>query len=129
MSKYLNPVTGRISSKFGTRIHPVTGKKSYHNGVDIAVPIGTKVIAPADGVVIDRWDHAKGGKCLAIDCGGIRFGFAHLSKRLVLAGDKVKAGQEIAETGNTGASTGPHLHFTVKVEELWVDPCKFFTFQ
>lgn len=129
MSQLLNPLKGKITSKFGSRRHPITGKQSFHNGVDIAVPVGTAIQAPADGVVTERWDHDRGGRCLAIECSGIRFGFAHLCKRFVLTGDKVKAGETIAESGNTGASTGPHLHFTVKVNGAWVDPLKYFTFK
>ena len=130
MDNSINPCTGRISSGFGTRIHPVTKRESFHNGVDIAVPIGTKISAPADGIITEYWDHAKGGKCIAMHTGGgIRFGFAHLSKRLVTLNTKVTAGQHIAESGNTGASTGPHLHFTMKIKELWVDPRKHFTFK
>ena len=59
---------------------------------------------------------------------GMRFGFAHLSKRLVKAGDPVHEGQEVAEVGSTGASTGPHLHFTVSINNEFIDPAKYFTF-
>jgi len=129
MSNLINPLTGRISSKFGTRIHPVSGVKSFHNGVDISVAIGTKVAAPDDGIISEYWDHKTGGKSLAMISGnGFRYGFAHLSRRLVTKGTKVKAGQIIAESGNTGLGTGAHLHFTVKINNEWVDPLKYFSF-
>lgn len=130
MDEYINPCAGRISSKFGTRTHPVTKKKSFHNGVDISVPVGTKIAAPADGIITEYWEHTKGGKCLAMETeDGVRFGFAHLNKRLVVKDTKVTAGEHIAESGNTGASTGPHLHFTVKENDTWIDPLKYFTFK
>lgn len=120
---YTAPCTGRISSKFGNRIHPITRIKTFHNGIDIAVPSGTPVIAPADGKITESWNHDRGGICLAmVTADGVRFGFAHLSKRLVVVGTKVKAGEVIALSGNTGASTGPHLHFTIKINGSWVDP-------
>lgn len=128
--RYTNPVAGRITSYFGTRIHPVTHKKSFHNGVDIAAPVGTFVKSPDFGTVTELWDHDAGGRCLAMENrSGVRFGFAHLSDRLVKVGDKVNAGQVIALTGNTGRSTGPHLHFTVKVNGEWDDPMLYFSFR
>lgn len=120
--KFLKPVTGRISSRFGNRKHPITGKLSFHNGIDIAAPIGTPVIAPDSGKIIEYWDHVKGGKCIALFNGSVRFGFAHLNKRLVTLNQLVNKGDVIAEVGNTGASTGAHLHFTVKVNGVWVNP-------
>lgn len=127
---YTNPVTGRVTSRFGSRIHPVTRQKSFHNGVDLSAQVGTYVKAPDFGTITEVWDHQAGGKCLAMENrAGIRFGFAHLSDRLVKVGDKVNAGQVIALTGNTGRSTGPHLHFTVKVGGEWQDPMLYFNFR
>lgn len=123
------PVTGRISSRFGTRIHPITSVHSFHNGVDIAVPVGTTVVAPEYGLITEVWDHPKGGICMAMmSTSGRRYGFAHLSKRLVMKDTPVAEGDPIAETGSTGLSTGPHLHFTVKVGSHWKDPLNYFTF-
>jgi murein DD-endopeptidase MepM/ murein hydrolase activator NlpD len=123
------PLRGRISSKFGSRVHPITGKASFHNGVDVAVPIGTDIVAPEAGKVTECWDHPKGGVCMAMMSDtGTRYGFAHLSKRLVNVGDLVKEGQHVAESGNTGGSTGPHLHFTVKKGGTWMDPTRYFNF-
>lgn len=128
--QYIEPIKGRITSKFGNRDHPISGKASFHNGVDIAAPVGTPVLAPADGHISEAWEHDRGGICLAmVDKSGVRFGFAHLQKRFVSVGDQVKAGQDIALSGNTGKSTGPHLHFTVKAHGWWVDPLKYFKFR
>ena len=113
-----------MTSKYGYRLHPVTKQKhSFHNGIDIAAPVGSPVIAPASGNIIQLWDHSRGGKCMAMmTADGLRLGFAHLNKCLVKEGEFVIAGQLIAESGNTGASTGPHLHFTVKKGADWINP-------
>ncbi|MDY0200967.1 MAG: M23 family metallopeptidase [Tenuifilaceae bacterium] len=125
----ITPLKGRISSKFGQRKHPISGKVSFHNGIDIAAKIGTPIVSPANGTVQRIWDHHSGGKSLSIITpGGLRFGFAHLIKRLVRQGDAVEAGQIIAQVGTTGASTGPHLHFTVSKQGQFIDPLKYFTF-
>lgn len=130
MENFINPCKGRISSKFGNRVHPVSKKTSFHNGVDIAVIVGTPVLAPADGIITEVWNHEKGGKSLAmVSKSGVRFGFAHLSYQLGTKGQKVKSGELIARTGNTGASTGPHLHFTVKINGAWQDPMLHFSFK
>lgn len=123
---YLRPVAGKITSKFGNRIHPISGKLTFHNGVDISCPVGSDIIAPDSGTITEYWDHPRGGKCLAmVNAQGVRFGFAHLGHRLVKKDQLVNKGDHIAESGNTGASTGPHLHFTVKVNDQWQDPLKF----
>lgn len=126
----ITPLKGRITGKFGPRIHPISGVTGFHNGVDIAAPLGTKIVSPADATVTKIWDDAAGGKSLAIETtAGMRFGFAHLSKRLVdHVGQRVSINQAIAEVGSTGKSTGPHLHFTVTVAGKKVDPMKYFTF-
>jgi murein DD-endopeptidase MepM/ murein hydrolase activator NlpD len=114
MKTFQWPVQGRLSSKFGTRIHPITGVESFHNGIDIAAPTGTPVYAPADGVVEGTSNTTKGGLQMVLrHNNGMKTGYAHLSKRIATLGDRVKRGDIIAEVGNTGASTGPHLHFTV----------------
>lgn len=127
---FQNPVSGRITSRFGPRKHPITGQtKSFHNGIDIAVPIGTDVLAPDSGRISEVWENEKGGKCMAIiGRTGIRFGFAHLDQQLRKVGEIVNAGDVIAKSGNTGGSTGPHLHFTVKQNGNWVNPETYFKF-
>ncbi len=123
----MKPINGKITSKFGNRKDPVTGKNKFHNGIDIACPVGTPVLAPCDGVILDVWNDLKGGKSLAmITYDGIRFGFAHLSKQMVDELDEVKAGDTIALSGNTGHVTGPHLHFTVNKNGLYIDPLEYF---
>lgn len=124
MTKYRKPCAGRITSSFGFRTHPITGERSFHNGVDIACYIGTPIFAPVTGKVTQLWEHHSGGKSLAIvgDIDGVRFGFAHLDRWNVKLGEQVVAGDIIAYSGNSGKSTGPHLHFTVKKNGQWVDP-------
>lgn len=123
------PLTAPITSRFGKRKHPITGKLSFHNGVDIACPIGTPIVAPENCLVTESWDHPLGGKCLALlSSDGTRYGFAHLHRRLVRKDQTVPEGQPIALSGNTGRTTGPHLHFTVKILGTWQDPLKHFKF-
>ncbi|OJV22723.1 MAG: hypothetical protein BGO30_08600 [Bacteroidetes bacterium 41-46] len=113
---------GRITSKFGNRIHPVTKEKgSFHNGVDIACPIGTPVFSPGDCVVAQTYDHEIGGKTIILREAATndRFGFCHLGEILVRPGMVVKKGHLIAKSGNTGRSTGPHLHFSYGTGGYW----------
>ncbi len=120
----------RVSSPYGPRAHPVTGAQSHHSGVDIACPEGTPVTAPASGVVLATWidERFGGGLSLTIECGTMRYGFAHLSEVLVVRGQRVARGEMIARTGGTpgtreaGRSTGPHLHLTVRRGGMHVDP-------
>ena len=124
------PIKGKVTSKFGYRVHPVTKiKGSFHNGVDIAAPVGTIVVAPEDGRITEVWDNATGGKCIAMcSMDGKRYGFAHLNRQIAKLNQFVVAGEVIAESGNTGASTGPHVHFTVKINGSWVNPENYFKF-
>jgi murein DD-endopeptidase MepM/ murein hydrolase activator NlpD len=114
MSTFQWPVQGRLSSNFGIRTHPVTGAQGqFHNGIDIAAPIGTAVVAPQRGEVLSIYETGTGGKQLIIQHEEYRTGYAHLNRIFVQVGEEVMQGETIAEVGNTGASTGPHLHFTV----------------
>lgn len=115
-------VEGRISSGFGFRIDPITGVKgSYHNGVDVSCSVGTSVVSPCNGCVVEvRQNAAEGIAVILRDRDReMRFGFCHLSKALLKVGDHVSKGQVFALSGNTGRSTGPHLHFTVKDGGRW----------
>lgn len=119
-TKFLAPVNGKLTSGFGLRVDPVTGvPASSHNGQDIAVPVGTPVKAPLNGTVVSTASSVDGGNQVILlhqDKGkyqNYKTGYAHLSKVLVKTGDKVKQGQVIALSGNTGKSTGPHLHLTI----------------
>lgn len=121
------PVSGRITSKFGDRTHPITKQKSFHNGIDIAVPSGTDVISPEAGKVISVYSNSTGGNQLIIEhSNGFRTGYAHLQKSLVKVGDSVSKGQVVAKSGNTGASTGAHLHLTLRKAGALVNPELFF---
>ncbi|WP_318480673.1 murein DD-endopeptidase MepM [Photobacterium leiognathi] len=103
----------RISSSFNpNRLHPITGRRSPHNGTDFAVPVGTTVLAAGDGVVVKSRYHPLAGNYIVVKHGReYMTRYLHLSKREVKVGDKVKMGQRIAKSGNTGRSTGPHLHY------------------
>ena len=115
VQNWLKPVTAKITSGFGYRTDPKTGKpKEFHNGIDLAVPVGTSIKSPMDGVVQIVNSGGDGGNQIIIKhSNGYFTGYAHLSKQLVKKGDKVKQGDVIGLSGNTGKSTGPHLHLTM----------------
>lgn len=122
------PVTsGRLSSPYGMRIHPVTGKRIMHRGQDWAVNVGTPVYSPADGVVEVVRPSTKGsGNFLRVQHSyGFSSSFLHLSKFAVRTGEFVKKGDLIAYSGNTGISTGPHLHYEVRFLGRALDPKPF----
>ena len=112
---WFRPVAAKITSGFGYRTDPKTGKpKEFHNGIDLAVPVGTQIKSPMTGVVDAVTSVGDGGNQIIIKhTNGYKTGYAHLSKQLVKKGDKVKQGDIIGLSGNTGKSTGPHLHFTL----------------
>lgn len=117
MDKMQKPCNGRISCGFGNRTHPISKKKQFHNGVDIAAPLGTEVCAPADGKVIMVWNDSIYGGGLSIRIkhyNGYTSGYCHLSAQLVKVDQLVKQGDVIAKVGSTGSSTGPHLHFALR---------------
>ena len=125
------PISGRITSPFGERIHPITKEKQQHNGVDISAPIGTPIIAPESGRIKQIYNHAIGGNTLMmVSDRGTRYGFCHLSKIAegIVEGSIVAEGDVICYTGNTGRSTGPHLHFSVQKNNVWIDPETMFKF-
>jgi murein DD-endopeptidase MepM/ murein hydrolase activator NlpD len=121
------PVRGAITSKFGPRLSPFTGKKALHAGIDIGASKGTSVYAPASGKVAVAAFDARMGKFIRIDHGfGIETTYGHLSKVLVSYGTKVHRGDVIGLVGNTGKfSTGPHLHYQVAVNDRVVDPADY----
>nr|WP_244325783.1 peptidoglycan DD-metalloendopeptidase family protein [Shewanella aestuarii] len=116
----------RMSSRFNPkRKHPITGRVRPHNGTDFATPVGTAVVAPGDGVVTMVANHAFAGKYIVIEHDNkVRTRYLHLSSFKVRKGQRVKRGQLIALSGNTGASTGPHLHYEFHVNGRPVDPMK-----
>jgi murein DD-endopeptidase MepM/ murein hydrolase activator NlpD len=121
------PVTqGWISSYFGHRADPFTGRKAFHRGVDFAGPAGAQVVAVASGVVTYSKERFGYGKTVEINHGnGYVTRYAHNQRVLVVPGDTVKKGQSIALIGSTGRSTGPHLHFEVLKQGRAVDPMSF----
>ena len=116
----------RLSSGFNpSRRHPVTGRVSPHRGTDFAMPIGTPIKAPADGRVEKVGNHPAAGRYIVVrHDNGYRTRYLHLSRPLVSRGDRVTMGERIALSGNTGRSTGPHLHYEVLVNNSQVDPMK-----
>ncbi len=123
---YIYPVWGRISSGFGRRKAPKRGASTFHKGVDFAVPIGTAVMASCGGTVTRAGWGSGYGYCVYIqhpDGRSTRYG--HLSKVLVKAGQTVSQGQKIALSGNTGVSTGPHLHFEILIGGGQINPLKY----
>jgi len=114
------------SSSFGWRIDPFTGRKAFHEGLDFAAPVGTPILAAAGGVVIAAQYHHDFGNMVEIDHGNdIVTRYAHASRLLVRVGDIVRRGQHIADSGSTGRSTGPHVHFEVRIKDVAQDPRKF----
>lgn len=104
----------RITSPFGERIHPITLKREFHNGVDIATPVGTPITAHDDLVVLNVWQDHIGGLQMKVADDNYIYGFAHLSMVPVHINAIVKKGEVFAYTGNTGNSTGAHLHLTLR---------------
>ena len=120
------PVQGRISSHFGKRPCPFSGKPQFHQGVDIAADKGEPVFASAGGTVVSCDWHGGYGKSITLDHGsGYVTRYAHLKKIYVRAGQPIKKGEKIGTVGSTGKSTGPHLHYEVRFQENPIDPERF----
>ncbi|MBW2505888.1 MAG: M23 family metallopeptidase [Deltaproteobacteria bacterium] len=120
------PVSGVITSRFGNRLDPINGEPAYHRGVDIRGRMGSDVKATADAtVLIQNYDKLR-GRYIVLDHGnGFRTKYAHLKKGLVQKGDLVKRGQVIGLVGNSGRSTGPHLHYEIQYNDKIVNPTRF----
>ncbi|KRA80374.1 hypothetical protein ASD76_14435 [Altererythrobacter sp. Root672] len=118
------PVNGvTMTSDYGMRVHPVLGGRRNHKGIDLAGPMGTPVYATADGVVSRAERFSSYGNYIQIEHGGeLQTRYAHLSGYAVAAGEQVTKGQLIGYIGTTGRSTGPHLHYEVRVSGEAVDP-------
>lgn len=121
---FIKPVVGTISSKFGQREPTTSTVPKNHTGTDIAANLGTKIISATDGEVVLASEEGDYGKHLKIQIGEVSIIYAHCNSLYVKQGDKVTQGQEIAEVGSTGNSTGPHLHFEVRISERKIDPEK-----
>lgn len=117
----------RVTSTFGMRIHPITGVKTGHKGVDLAANIGTEVYAIADGTVIHTGYLGTGGETVHIQQENkVVSKYLHLSRYAVQSGAKVKKGDLIAYSGNTGGSTGPHLHLQIDFNGVPINPLRFY---
>jgi murein DD-endopeptidase MepM/ murein hydrolase activator NlpD len=120
------PVDGPITSGYGKRFDPVNGKSAFHPGIDFRAKPGDNVFATADGVVRKAFYNGSYGNYIELDhANGYSSAFCHLKKFLVHPGDKVHRGQLIGYVGNTGRSTGPHLHYEVTLDGDTIDPYKF----
>ncbi len=120
------PTKGWVSSDFGYRISPFTNEREFHKGLDISARMKTLIIAPADGVVSTVGRSHGYGRMLHINHGhGLKTVYAHLAKPLVTRGQHVKRGQKIALLGNTGRTTGPHLHYEVHLNGVPVNPLRY----
>ena len=124
---YIKPISGgRMTSGFGKRSRPTRGASTYHKGVDWATPVGTAVVASAPGVVTRAgWGSGYGYVIYIRHADGKETRYGHLSKILVKSGQSVSQGQKIALSGNTGVSTGPHIHFEILVGGSQVNPLKY----
>ena len=120
------PVEGQVTASFGERIDPFNGEGAFHSGVDIGSSYGGQVLAPADGVVIRSEIMGGYGKMIMIDHGnGISTRYGHLSGYAVAAGQAVHRGDVIGYVGTSGRSTGPHLHYEVRINDTPVNPYKY----
>ncbi|MGN0135595.1 peptidoglycan DD-metalloendopeptidase family protein [Anaerotignum sp.] len=123
---WIDPVQGIITSACGIRENPILHKEELHDGLDIAVEEGTDVLAARSGTVTEVRTSATYGKVLKYETeDGYEIMYAHLSKVLVKKGEKVKQGQVVAKSGNTGLSTGPHLHYGIYKDGILLDPMDF----
>jgi murein DD-endopeptidase MepM/ murein hydrolase activator NlpD len=120
------PVRGPVNSDYGRRRSPWNGRAEQHQGIDIGSPPGTPVKAPAPGTVITASTQGSFGKHVTVDHGnGVRSRYGHLAKVNVKPGQRVEKGQVLGVVGNTGRSTGPHLHYELRVHGKAVDPDAF----
>ena len=120
------PVQGRLSSGFGSRYSPFSGRTQSHQGVDFSVDRESTVLATADGIVLNAgWKGAYGNTVIIKHGSRVETLYGHLSRILVKPGQRICRGQEIALVGSTGRSTGPHVHYEVRIDGDAIDPSKF----
>ena len=120
------PTMGWVTSGFGFRTNPFTGLTQMHEGLDISNRVGTPVVATAEGIISDTGNDLVHGKILVISHGfGMTTRYSHLSKVMVRVGQKVKRGDKVAEVGMTGRTTGPHLHYEVRLNGIPVNPMRY----
>ena len=123
-STFIKPIEGTISSKYGQREPTTSTVPKNHTGVYIAANLGTKIKSATAGEVVIASEEGDYGKHLKIQIGNVSIIYAHCNNLYVKQGDQVVQGQEIAEVGSTGNSTGPHLHFEIRIYEKTIDPQK-----
>ena len=120
------PTRGWLTSRYGARVSPFTGRKHMHSGIDIAAQAGKPIVAPARARVVFTGRKGPLGNSVVLDHGfGVRTYYGHTSKIHVKTGEQVERGQLIADVGSTGRSTGPHLHYTVEVNGKSRDPLDY----
>ncbi|MDQ3974109.1 MAG: M23 family metallopeptidase, partial [Actinomycetota bacterium] len=121
------PTDGPLTSTFGPRRHPILGVERMHEGIDIGAPSGQPILAAADGQVVHAAPYGGYGNVVLIDHGGgLSTLYAHQSEILVAAGEVVSQGDLIGLVGSTGYSTGPHLHFEVRIDGVPHDPMAWY---
>lgn len=124
--QWIEPVNGIITSSCGERENPILQKMEYHNGLDIAVAENTQAVAVKSGVVTEVRNSETLGKVLKYETeDGYTVMYAHLNNVLVKKGENIKQGQIVAMTGNTGLSTGPHIHYSVWRGDMLINPMQF----
>ena len=121
-TSFIKPIQGVITSSYGQRDTATGNVPKNHTGTDIAADMGTKIVAATEGEVVLASEEGDYGKHLKIQIGEVSIIYAHCNQLYVKQGDKISQGQEIAEVGTTGNSTGPHLHFEIRISEKTVDP-------
>ena len=120
------PASSRITSVFGSRSSPTEGASTDHKGIDIGAATGSDIVASAAGeVIISTYSYSAGNYIMINHGGGVYTVYMHCSKLLASVGDQVSQGQVIAKVGSTGYSTGPHLHFGIRVNGSYVNPTKY----
>ena len=120
------PVPGYVSSRYGYRDHPKSGRRQLHTGVDISTPLGTEILATADGVVTFSGTTRNSGNVVVIEHGrGFSTAYAHNKENLVEVGHRVRRGETVGLAGSTGRSTGPHVHYEIWNDGRHVNPSKF----
>ena len=121
------PLTGAVTSPFAFRVHPISGNLDFHNGIDIAAPYGQEILAALPGTVERTGEDVIYGNYIILrHACNLKTFYAHCSQILVVEGERVSQSQPIATVGNSGMTTGPHLHFAVIVEGLYADPMHAF---
>ncbi len=125
-ARFIWPLSGEVVSTFGWRVHPVLEERHHHNGIDIDVPEGTAVYAAASGTVFFYGEQSGYGNVLVLEHDdGFLSMYGHLADAYVEQGRFVEVGQVVAQSGNTGISSGPHLHFEIRNGEFPIDPLRY----